>query len=181
MRTAKRSLAATEFAMALRSSAAKIAQLGRHHLAVRAKPGGSMKGDSPACPRAIQALISPPNTWAAGICRMIFAGSLLQARNAASGSTNVLREAGVTFLDSDRPLALVAAACRGRARLARASDGGHGSWRKTPMATPSDTGLARSSLRSRSPFDVLRSKRQFLHRARKLYCRGHVDHWFARR
>jgi hypothetical protein len=50
----------------------------------------------------------------------------LQASDAASGRTNALREAGVTFLDSDRPPELVEAACRGRddlegiARLARA-------------------------------------------------------------
>lgn len=38
----------------------------------------------------------------------------LQARDAASGRTNPLKEAGVTFLDSDKPPALVAAALRGR-------------------------------------------------------------------
>lgn len=50
----------------------------------------------------------------------------LQARDAASGSANPLRQAGVRFLDSDQPPALVAAALRGRddldgiARLAHA-------------------------------------------------------------
>jgi hypothetical protein len=38
----------------------------------------------------------------------------LQARDAASGSANPLREAGVTFLEGDQPPSLVAAACRGR-------------------------------------------------------------------
>jgi hypothetical protein len=50
----------------------------------------------------------------------------LQARDAASGSASVLKDAGVTFLDGDRLPGLVEAECRGRddlggiARLAHA-------------------------------------------------------------
>ena len=85
----------------------------------------------------------------------------LQWRAAAGGrSDNLLKDAGVTFLDGGRMPRLIAAVCTGRddlegaARLAYAQAMGDmvrysGFGRKMPRATPSATGLAPTAFRSK--------------------------------
>src|SRR5215813_911040 len=85
----------------------------------------------------------------------------LQWRDAASGrSDNLLRDAGVTFLDGGRMPRLIAAVCTGRDDLEGAGASPMRkrweiwfatvvSWRKMPPATPSATGLAPTAFRSK--------------------------------